>query len=98
VFKLWPAAAAQGLAEHYQAEFYIHGGKPFTESKWKVHVSIGAPQLQTGWDIVYPLFVAARIHHIKVTRQSAMRAKANRIASGRQLTTVALQARGLDTS
>jgi hypothetical protein len=70
------------------AEFYIHGGKAITDSKWKVHVSIGAPQLQKGWDIVYPLLVARRIHHFKVTRQSAMRAKANRIASGRQLTAV----------
>jgi hypothetical protein len=68
------------------AEFYVKGGRTITDSNWKVHISIGASQLQKGWDIVWPLLVDARVHHFKVTRQSAVRARAKRIAAGQQLT------------
>jgi len=66
------------------AEFIINGGEAIPESDWKAHISILATQLGQAWDVTYPILVAARVHHFKVARQSAMRAKAKRIAAGRQ--------------
>lgn len=64
------------------AEFYINGGKSIPESDWKAHISILATELEKAWDIIHPLLVEARVHHFKIARQSACRAKANALASG----------------
>jgi hypothetical protein len=66
------------------AEFISNGGEAIPESDWKAHVSILATQLAQAWDVIYPLLSAARVHHFKVARQSALRAKAKRMAAGRQ--------------